>query len=322
MNGNIDCEITRDLLPLYLDNLASSSTRRAVEAHLQDCAQCRYVYEDMKSPLSPIDGAAEREVEYLRLYHRRLKSKKRVIAFLASLLGLLLVFFVTYVYLFGRLVRYDEIDLTQGLEYRRVDSGIAISGGLWDNDLAVSHVRIKEQKDSGNIEAKIYVVKRSFLYRDNRFSVTVPGSTQEVCLQGKNERNVIYGSIIMAAHIAQVKYNEYTSAGHFVMDEQEKDALRGIVQRAEQTDILPDTCSPEEYIQVCLAPELVSSMEESNDSLYIFYEREGLYYMEESVPAKDMQDRATMYSNAPFAHKVTAADYETLKRILLEEEIG
>jgi len=36
-----ECYVVRDLLPLYLDDLVSDSTRKFVESHLADCDECR-----------------------------------------------------------------------------------------------------------------------------------------------------------------------------------------------------------------------------------------------------------------------------------------
>ena len=37
----IDCEVIRDLLPLYADDACSGKSRRMVEEHLQECGACR-----------------------------------------------------------------------------------------------------------------------------------------------------------------------------------------------------------------------------------------------------------------------------------------
>ena len=37
----VDCNVIRDLLPLYADKVCSEESRRLVETHLQDCPQCR-----------------------------------------------------------------------------------------------------------------------------------------------------------------------------------------------------------------------------------------------------------------------------------------
>ena len=41
------CDIVKDLLPLYIENLCSSASREAVEEHLEHCETCREEYERM-----------------------------------------------------------------------------------------------------------------------------------------------------------------------------------------------------------------------------------------------------------------------------------
>ncbi len=42
------CGIIQDLLPVYIDNLASEESRAAVEEHLAECENCKKHYETMK----------------------------------------------------------------------------------------------------------------------------------------------------------------------------------------------------------------------------------------------------------------------------------
>ncbi len=45
-----ECNIIRDLLPLYVENMASSDTAAFVEEHLKNCEGCRKEYERIKEP--------------------------------------------------------------------------------------------------------------------------------------------------------------------------------------------------------------------------------------------------------------------------------
>lgn len=45
------CEIIRDLLPVYVENVCSGETKKAVEEHLETCGQCREEYEEMKKSI-------------------------------------------------------------------------------------------------------------------------------------------------------------------------------------------------------------------------------------------------------------------------------
>lgn len=44
-----DCEVVRDLLPLYIDGVCSVESMRLVEDHLRECGACRMEYERMTS---------------------------------------------------------------------------------------------------------------------------------------------------------------------------------------------------------------------------------------------------------------------------------
>lgn len=46
-NNELNCEIVRDLLPLYHDKVVSDTTQKAVAEHLEDCKPCQKEYEDI-----------------------------------------------------------------------------------------------------------------------------------------------------------------------------------------------------------------------------------------------------------------------------------
>lgn len=45
----IKCYLVRDLLPLYIDKACSEQTSTDIEEHLESCADCRKLYEEMNS---------------------------------------------------------------------------------------------------------------------------------------------------------------------------------------------------------------------------------------------------------------------------------
>lgn len=48
----IECDVIKDLLPLYTEQTASEASNRMVEEHLKACDQCRKAYQEMKTPAS------------------------------------------------------------------------------------------------------------------------------------------------------------------------------------------------------------------------------------------------------------------------------
>lgn len=59
------CNVIRDLLPLYLDEVCSMDSRKLVEEHLEHCKDCRREFEEMKVELhiGRVEEADEREIE-------------------------------------------------------------------------------------------------------------------------------------------------------------------------------------------------------------------------------------------------------------------
>ena len=46
-----DCEVIRDLLPLYQDDVCSPKSREMVEEHLKECEACKKELEEIKKEI-------------------------------------------------------------------------------------------------------------------------------------------------------------------------------------------------------------------------------------------------------------------------------
>lgn len=69
------CEIIRDLMPLYLDDCCSEGSRELVREHVQECASCRKLLEEMSKEL--VIGTEEKNSNLLE--EKLLKTGKEVI---------------------------------------------------------------------------------------------------------------------------------------------------------------------------------------------------------------------------------------------------
>lgn len=69
-----DCNVVKDLLPLYQDNICSSTSKDIVEEHLRECADCKKVAEQMS------DGTVEKtltvEKNHVLEKHRKNVNRK------------------------------------------------------------------------------------------------------------------------------------------------------------------------------------------------------------------------------------------------------
>ena len=72
---NYPCEMIRDLLPLYHDDVCSPESRRAVEAHCAGCADCRRILEELNT--EPESEALTREAQPLAPIRKRWNRERR-----------------------------------------------------------------------------------------------------------------------------------------------------------------------------------------------------------------------------------------------------
>lgn len=54
MEKKIECSYVRDLLPLYIDEIVSDETKQYVTKHLDNCEECREIYQEMKMEVEDI----------------------------------------------------------------------------------------------------------------------------------------------------------------------------------------------------------------------------------------------------------------------------
>lgn len=75
MIRQIDCEIIKDVMPLYLDGLSGDVTNEIIETHLKECKKCRSAYEKLKSDREALLEETRAQDEEAACY----LSKKRIV---------------------------------------------------------------------------------------------------------------------------------------------------------------------------------------------------------------------------------------------------
>lgn len=88
----LPCAVTRDLLPLYAENMVEKETRVLIEEHLNECGDCRKKLSEMNAPaVNPIDT-----VKPLQSLKKQIQKKRLY----ATALAALIVFVGVYTYFF------------------------------------------------------------------------------------------------------------------------------------------------------------------------------------------------------------------------------
>ena len=70
-----ECDIVRDLLPLYAEKLGSEATTELVKEHLKGCPACRVELEKLREPV-PAAPEIDVDAEPLRRLKKALLRKK------------------------------------------------------------------------------------------------------------------------------------------------------------------------------------------------------------------------------------------------------
>ncbi len=97
---NYPCEMIRDLLPLYIDDVCSQESKLAVEGHLSQCGSCRKIYDSMKDTEGYMEHKNENLEEQkmaasLKSVKRRINKKvRRVIICAAAVVIIVVLLFV------------------------------------------------------------------------------------------------------------------------------------------------------------------------------------------------------------------------------------
>lgn len=118
--SKVNCEVIEDILPIYVENMASPSTRELVEEHLADCEACRAKEAQMKDNVQ-IPKDSDKGADLLNKLSRQLFRKKAT-AVAVTVLGMLLACVLTMVHLNSPIsIPYEAI--ADSIEIGKNESG-------------------------------------------------------------------------------------------------------------------------------------------------------------------------------------------------------
>lgn len=110
----ISCDIIRDILPLYLDDVVSDDTKELVEEHLETCDRCKREADILKKKVTLLTNKTIKlsDAKVLKGLRNRL-FRKKVIVSLLSIAVSVAIMVGTYAYMtFTKLfIPYDSTDI-------------------------------------------------------------------------------------------------------------------------------------------------------------------------------------------------------------------
>lgn len=84
---NKECNIIRDLLPSYIENLTSDDTNTYIENHIKECSDCSTAIKNMKTDINikKDDKKSKDFVDFAKKYNKKFKHMKFFIIFILLL---------------------------------------------------------------------------------------------------------------------------------------------------------------------------------------------------------------------------------------------
>lgn len=120
--NEVTCEVIRDLLPLYVDQMLSEDSCVMVEEHLENCEACRMFLEELRKESNALECIGNRknsdtESKAVLKRIRRSILRKRIMAVCVAIIGMLVVV---------RMGHYFYAEKQSYISYE--DSGLVMQG--------------------------------------------------------------------------------------------------------------------------------------------------------------------------------------------------
>lgn len=97
MKSNKECDIVRDLLPNYLENMTSQTSNEYIQNHIEKCEECQAILKGMNKEISADEKYQDKEIDFLKKIKQTSNTQKRMIIISISLLLMLCLYIVLFV---------------------------------------------------------------------------------------------------------------------------------------------------------------------------------------------------------------------------------
>lgn len=105
----ISCNIIKDLLPLYVENIVSNESKVLVEEHLKSCTECQAKLQKMQQP---VKLSADKDMNELKALKKLWNRGKLRIAIITSVSLILLFTCLISLYFVELPVKYSDAKIT------------------------------------------------------------------------------------------------------------------------------------------------------------------------------------------------------------------
>ena len=177
MNEKYNCDVIRDLLPGYIDNILSDTGNELVKNHLGECEECLNIYTEMKEGIGKDDLSAYDTiaVDALKKIRKRTNRLKITIGILVGILFLFLLFIALKIYVIGKPLGTGSMSIPDTV-YDEETGQLTVSGKMNLHSFHVSKVVWKEDENNPNIVNVIVYYAETLPFAKDRtdFSIVIP----------------------------------------------------------------------------------------------------------------------------------------------------
>lgn len=119
---NKKCDIIKDLLPLYAENMCSDDSRQAVAEHIDECESCR---NELNKINTDVTIQADSDAAMLRRIKKRARIEKVVISIVSVIIILTILWFVQFFLINTDCVMdYEKYNLAENVTVEVDDDGL------------------------------------------------------------------------------------------------------------------------------------------------------------------------------------------------------
>ena len=155
----MNCDVVKDLLPLYHDGVCSEESRIEIEKHLKECEGCQKYLKDIEKIVQHYSNKLKEDREKVSVLKvlRKKFFRRRTIIILSSILGAIILLMCAFAFItqYEFVVKYDEALLSKVQHYKNV---VDI---FYNNDFYQAYVFLKQEGD----EVIAYMYYKKYLIK-------------------------------------------------------------------------------------------------------------------------------------------------------------
>lgn len=126
MKNSKECDIVKDIIPIYIEKLTSTTTNNFVEKHIEECPQCKKTLENMKKTIKvDNDTNEEKHINILKKYNFRMNLLKLLIIAIIIILFILAGFMYHNYKIYSNILEAKKTTMTNcnninNLQYKKI----------------------------------------------------------------------------------------------------------------------------------------------------------------------------------------------------------